>query len=384
MTAANRKLPPWAGFLIGLLAIGLPIGLYLGVKEIRDGRAPASQSSPVPRAPAGRAQTPAPAAPSTPSAPAPRRDDARPLRDAGASVLDPRELPDDVALGRASQRVAAWLSEGSFDPYAGVGIDSLRLFALETECWHRLAVGEGDPARRAAYEEEFLRRARLALDPARLSRRLGARRSAEGWIEILMLADRGVEHGLDRDAIRSVFQPHASKIGAEMDRGTRSAGALIASYLASIDLDVGRPFERYRDAGVLARRPREIEMNVGDVYGLVQEIHAIAGLRRNAMHVSILERDYLRAILPFFSITYLLLGRHEMVGDLVSCLNLLSMTETYGYREGLRVLLARQNPDGSFGEGEGEGRAGRIARLPATTSCITAISLERIRARGRK
>lgn len=378
MSSATRKIPPWAGFLVGLLAIAVPLGLYLGIRELRSRPAPEGR-----RPPAASRE-----APSTPAAPpaGAARDEARPgtggLRVAGASVRDSRPLPDDAALGRASERVADWLAAGGFDPFAGAGIDSLRLFALEAECWHRLAGGESDPARRAAYEGEFMRRARVALDPSRLRRRLESQRTAQGWIEILMFAARGVERGLDREAIRSAFQPGASKIAAEMDRGTPSSALLTASYLETIGLDVGRPSDRYREAGILARQPRETRVNIGDIFSLTQEVLAIAGGRSSIVRVSPVERDYLHRVLPFFSLTYVLFQRQEMVGDLLSCLNLLSMTETYGYREGMRVMLERQNPDGSFGEATERGKSGRIAQLPATTACVTAISLERARARG--
>lgn len=384
MNSVKRKTPAWAGFLIGLLAIALPLGIYIGVRELQARRgtparppATAARQTPTPAVTPPSAVTP----PADPGGAAVRAGSQR-LRVAGASVRDSRPLPEDAAMGRAAARVADWLATGGINPFAGAGIDSLRLFALEAECWHRLAAGESDPARRAAYEGEFMRRARFALDPARLGRRLEAQRSAQGWIEILMLAARGVERGLDRESIRSVFQPFAGKIAVEMDRETPSAAALTASYLATIGLDVGRPFERYRDSGILASEPRETRMNIGDVFGLSQEVLASAGGRTGVMRVSPIEREYLHRVMPFFCITYLLFERQEMVGDLLSCLNLLSMTETYGYREGLRVLLARQNPDGSFGESTDTGRAGRIAKLPATTACITAISLERIRARS--
>jgi hypothetical protein len=119
-------------------------------------------------------------------------------------------------------------------------------------------------------------------------------------------------------------------------------------------------------------------MAISDVRALTQEILAYTDLAQCPFDsLSPEERAYLHRVLPHFALMYTLLRNHELMADLLSCLNLAGMTETYGYREGLRVLLTRQNDDGSFGP-EGEGR-GRMTRLATTTSCLTALSLEQMR-----
>ena len=137
----------------------------------------------------------------------------------------------------------------------------------------------------------------------------------------------------------------------------------------------------FRSAGVLASRPREVTMGAAAIAALTAEIFAASdGGRRQFTDLTAPERTYLRRVLPYFGMAMTLLRREESAADLLTCMRTTGMTGTYGYREGMRRLLERQNPDGSFGESTSpDGRARAAEQLAPTAAAVTAIVLERRR-----
>jgi len=368
MPLSPARRSSWIAFLVGFLLLILPLAVYVTVRHIR---APA----PKPESTAPLAASPAPRVPEIAL-------DETDLREAGPSLPDSTPPPSPLAVGRALDRTEGWLWGFTIDPYGGTGTDSLRLFALEVECWHRIAAAEDVPQHQRLLEAEVRTRLQRFLDPPRLAGWLRAQRSAQGMLEVLMLAVRCRDQGMDLAPVRPALQALANAVGPEMDQLPPSTAALYAAHLAALDMHAGRPLNEYRAAGIISSRPREIRMGLRDVRALTQEIVALTlGSRDAARDLTQEEKMYLRRVLPFFAMTYTVLQNQELAGDLLSCLNVMGMTDAYGYREGMRVLVTRQNPDGSFGDASGEGTVRRAGLLAPTASCVTALSLERMRAR---
>lgn len=123
-------------------------------------------------------------------------------------------------------------------------------------------------------------------------------------------------------------------------------------------------------------------MSAAEVAALSQEILALTDFGRQPdPDLSIEERQYLERALPFFALSYTLLTVPEIVGDVLTSMNFLGMTQSYGYNEALRVMLSRQNKDGSFGALL-SGRADLSSLLAPTNSCLTALSAEARRRLG--
>jgi hypothetical protein len=120
------------------------------------------------------------------------------------------------------------------------------------------------------------------------------------------------------------------------------------------------------------------------ISGLVAELFAASDAgRRPLTSLTMDERAWLHRVLPHLAMAMTVLRRGESAADLISCMAAAGMTETYGYREGMRRLVERQNADGSFGEASAPVGRGRVIQLLApTTASVTAISLERRRIGG--
>jgi len=354
--------------VIGLLVVALPLIGYLVLRS--DGRGP----KPKPPATAPAPSTPAAAPPTFPI------DDAA-FPPSGMSVPDEEGPIDPAALRRALERTEGWLDRFQIDPFGGVGTDSLRLFTLQIESFHRLWWSERDPARRAARGERVRAMLERALAADRLRETLRMQGSTQGVYEIILLCARGEEHGVDVAPVLPVIRSILPILQTEIDRMPPSAAAMYVSALGRIGIDAQRPIARYRSSGILSKRPREVNMSLRDIYALTQEILAYTdGGVAPLEGLSPDERRYLARVLPYFAMAYTLFRRSELVGDLLSCLSGAELKETYGYREAMRTLLARQNPDGSFGELPEESAGGSdnpSQRLAATASCVTALCIER-------
>jgi|GEM_PF-3427359 len=356
-----RSRTSWLGFLIGLLAILLPLAGYLLMHRPHE-RGAAKSSQPIDHSV-----------------------DAVPLRTSGESLIDPEPLPDSAVIRHALSNAERLLRGFHIDPFGGSGTDSLRLFALEVECWHGLAAAAAsdDPAHASSIEREVRSRLERFLDPPKLEERIRAQGSLQGMLEILLLAGRCRDHGIDPAPLNPLIRSLAGPIGSGMDRLPAPTAAMYAASLSALGIDVGRPLSRYVAAGVIASRPREIEIGSSSIYGITQEIFArTAGGVRPLTPTDPSERAWLERVLPYLEMACTLLRSFESAGDLLSCLHAAGLDETHGYREGLRALVARQNPDGSFGDAAGTGRARVVALLAPTSSAIAALSID-VSQRGR-
>jgi hypothetical protein len=372
MATPPKTRPPWVGFAIGLLAVALPLSGYFVYRAIV--RAPAE------RAPAVAAEAPrrGSAAPVNPTF----RIDESKLEPSGMSLRDPGPPIDPKKVRAAIGKAEGWLRTFTIDPFSGTGSDSLRIFAIEVDCWHRLWFSETDPSRKGQLEEAVRERLRRFLQPEKIGNLLRAQGTLQGVLEILMLAARCREHEIDVGPLMPVIQSISPAIGAEMDRLPPSTAALFAWALSKLEVDLGRPLSSYRDTGLVFLQPREVEMSGGDVSNLTQEILAFTnGGTEPFTYSAPDEKRYLERVLPYFAVSYTLVGRNELVGDLLTGLSCTGQADTFGYRDALRTLITRQNPDGSFSSAPGAKEA-RGLRLAPTASCLGALCIEKQRAPG--
>ncbi len=371
MTATRKARPGWIGFAIGLLAFALPIAGYLVYREMS-------------RAPVTKPVNPAPQAKDSGASPVGTtfRIDEPGLSVSGMSLTDPGPPVDPSTVRNALDKSEGWLRTFSIDPYSGSGSDSLRFFAIEVDCWHRLWMAESDPGRKKILESAVRQRLEKFLQPERVTGILRTQGSLQGVFEILLLMSRCREHGIDPAPLMPVIQSISPAIRAEMDRYPTAMAAMFAWLLEKLGIDPGRPLAGYRSSGLLFMQPREVEMSAGDVSALTQEILAFTdGGIRPLTEMAADEKRYLERALPYFAMAYTLLGKPEVVGDLLTSLNCVGLTGTYGYRDTMRALLSRQNRDGSF-SGETEAKGPRALRLAPTASCLGALCIERTGLQG--
>jgi hypothetical protein len=298
----------------------------------------------------------------------------------GAALCDTAAPPIAGSIDASVARAVRWLGGVRLDPFSGAPAD-LRFFTVEAESWHRLAVTEADPGRRAEFERETIERLAKVLDQDRLESVLSAPEGSTIFTELLVLAARCREHGLDPEPIRAALRSHEQALLAEARRVPPSIGALYAAYMLEAGLQAPFLLEEVRSRGLRALRPPEVELGLAEIYYLTHEIFADCdyGLGPLAGHGDA-ERAYLQRVLPFYAIFYAGLGNLDIVGELLACLHAAGFRDTYAYREGIRVLLERQNADGSFGN-PGPKDLGRPVRpsdfLHPTMNAITILALER-------
>jgi hypothetical protein len=374
MPGLQRKRPPWVGFLAGLLAIVVPLAGFLVWKQLRGRpRPPDAVQRAAPAAPSPRAVTPGSIS-----------IDETGLVTSGASIEDATPPPSAAVLRMACARARDWLSGVRVDPFGGSGTDSLRLYALEVECWDRLAAAEPPGAEKVRLETEVRNRLQRVTDPERLRGRLGQQGAAAGLLECLLLAARCREHGVDPGPLVRAIEACRPALDRELDRLPPSMAALYAAAEERAGVAPRTAPSGLRSAGVLAARPREITMGNAAISGLVAELFAASDAgRRPLTSLTMDERAWLHRVLPHLAMAMTVLRRGESAADLISCMAAAGMTETYGYREGMRRLVERQNADGSFGEASAPVGRGRVIQLLApTTASVTAISLERRRIGG--
>lgn len=374
MMATRKPRSSWTGFAIGLLAFAVPIAGYLVYRGIE--RRPAAGAAPA--APQGGMSRSPGSAPTNPTF---RIDDSA-LAPSGMSLPDPGPRADPAKVKGALDRAEGWLRSFTIDPYSGTGSDSLRSFAIEVDCWHRLWIAEVDPGRKKLLDDEVRKRLDRFLKPERITAILRSQGSLQGVLEVLLLMSRCREHGMSPESLMPVMQSIAPAIQSEIERYPASMAALYAWLLEKNGIEIGRPLEVYRGRGLLFLQPREVEMSAGDVGGLTQEILAFTdGGTRAFVPAAPDEKRYLDRVLPYFAVAYTILGKFEMAGDLLTCLSCTGSSETFGYRDSMRAMLARQNRDGSW-SGAPEGTERRVMRLGPTASALGALSLERSGVQG--
>ena len=368
MPNMQRKRPPWVGFLVGLLAIVVPLGGFLIWKQVRER----------PRPPAAVVRTP-PAA-SSPRRPAPGggRTAETGLVASGASIEDTTPPPAGPILRASCARARGWLGTVHADPFGGTGVDSLRLFALEVECWDRLAAAELPGAEKTRLESEVRDRLRRVSDANRLRGRLGAGGSAAGLLECMQLAARCRDYGVDPAPLVGAVASCTPVLEAEINRMPPSMAILHAAALERAGLRLRASPTGGPRSGILAAHPREVAMAAGEIAGLTSEIFAATdGAREPLAGLTPEDREWLHRVLPYFAMAMTVFQSDERAADLLSCMCAAGMTETFGYREGMRRLIERQNADGSFGQASAPGGRARVIQLLApTTAAVTAIGLE--------
>jgi hypothetical protein len=374
------------GFLVGLLVIALPVAgwfLLRGPGKSPESGAPAgssvSEGSPGSRSIGASSSSPERSAPGTGGV-AVSDDgmdsgvwpiDATALREGGASLPSDEPLPARPTVVAALRRSAAWLAAHEIDPYSGSGLDSLRLFALEVECWHRIATIETDPARRAALQEETRRRLeRFATGP--LHDHLVASQGG-GLLEILILLERARLYRVETGRTLAALEASAPLFASWIERAPPALSALYAAHLVGAPLPGLRATSPILTSPALAHRPREAAYRFNDVAALAQEIFARTGMAQRPIEgIDEASRAYLRRALPYFCLSAVLLQNVELAADLASCLVVCGLADTHGYGETIRFLLSQQNDDGSFGRYQ---NATRPQLLGITSGCVTALSL---------
>jgi hypothetical protein len=254
------------------------------------------------------------------------------------------------------------------------------MYTMEIEARHRIWLLEKDPARRALLDAGLKQRLALVLDEQRLAAALSGEGGSGAFTEIAVLSDRCRQHGLDPTPLCRSLAGHRDVLRAEVEKVPPSVRLLYAVYLPSCGIDLGLSVPALRAKGMLANRPGEIALTLTDVYYLTHEIFAYTDYAtKPLLGLSEAERLYLLRVLPFFTVFYAAWNNLDLVGELVACLWAADMRASWAYEEGVRVLLERQNPDGSFG-GPDPRTLDRPVRatevLHPTMNCLTVLLLD--------
>lgn len=366
MPSPARNLSPIAGFLVGLLVVVVPMAIYVASRASKDR---AASPRPVASRAADRdAPAPAPAL----SRSSAWSIDATSMTRSGASLAAAVPLPPPPETAACLRRVETWLRLHEIDPYSGTAVDSLRLFALEVECWHRLAAAAAGTGRQETLRSEVRRRLeRFAGGPLR--DRLTTTSSGAGLLEALILIKRAIAYDVDATQATAAVQAVMPILAGLMERLPPATAALYAAHLGSLKVPGAQTGARILASPALVLRPREAASRMEEVGALTQEILARTDLAQRPLEgIDPPSRAYLERALPHFALAAVLLQNLEQAADLASCLSVSGLTMTHGYHEVIRFLVANQSANGSFGPASVSVRG---ARMAYTSSCVAALSL---------
>jgi hypothetical protein len=288
-----------------------------------------------------------------------------------------RAAGDGGELDSAIDRVVRWLPSAEIDPFEG-GVGAFRTYVVDVETWHRLSVLERDPSRKASFEREAVRRLRKALDAGKLEGILAGPGGKNAFTEMAVLARRCLDHGLDPAPVREALTAHRSALEAEIRRVPVPIRAVYAAYLPSVGITPPVSLEECRRTGMLATQPREVDLTLADIYYLTHEIFAYTDYSMQRLTgMTPKEETYLLRVLPYYAVFYFSLGQVDVASELLTCLQAGGMRDTYGYREGVAILMEHQNGDGSFGTRDSTGSGGPSALLHPTMNALTVLLTER-------
>ena len=266
------------------------------------------------------------------------------------------------------------------EPYRG-GIEDFRRAVIEMEAWHRLWLFETEPRAKVSFEAETRSRLQALLDRRRVTDLLASQEGPRAFSEVILAAARCRAHGLDPDALIAALRDNQAPLRRAIMEAPASVAAVYAVYLGELGISSPRSEAACRADGMLVRRPPEVELTLADVYYLTHEIFAWSDYGTRPLHdITAAERGYLLRVLPFYALFYAALGSIDIQGELLTCMYAVGLQGTYAGRESLRVLLERQNPDGSFGASEGAGPdrpPGPGDLLHPTLNALTTLLLER-------
>jgi len=290
----------------------------------------------------------------------------------------PAKDPDPgIGIDAAIERAIRWLPSAEIDPFRR-GADSFRAYMIEVEIWHRLTVFENNPTRRRNFEEETVRRLRKGLDARGLTGMLDGENGRMVLTEVAVFARRCRDHGLDPEPVRGALAAHRSLLVSEVAHVPVSLRALYAAYLPAAGMAPPISLDACRASGMLATRPREVDLTLADVYYLTHEVFAYTdyGLRP-LTGMTPAEEAYLLRVMPFYTSFYLTLGQVDIAAELIICLHAAGMRDTYAYREGIRTIVEHQSADGSFGAtAEGRPKDPGLT-LHVTLNALSALLLDR-------
>lgn len=282
----------------------------------------------------------------------------------------------DVSLSRA----IGWLEGVHVDPYQG-DVFSFRLATVEIETWHRLWVLEEDPQLRERYKAETIARLSEILDSEKLETIIDLPEGPTMFSEVALLASRCRTHGLSQSVLSDALLGRGDALQAKIDEGTPSLRALYAVYLPEMGVSLDLSLDAVLASGMLALRPREADLTMAQVYYLTHEIYALTDYALQPLDsLSEETNDYLLRVLPFYTSFYGALDQTDLEAELIACLNVAGMRDTYAYNDGIRHLMEGQNADGSFGAPDPNSLGRPVQKrdyLHPTMNCISVLALER-------
>lgn len=157
--------------------------------------------------------------------------------------------------------------------------------------------------------------------------------------------------GLDTTRYRSEIQRVAPRLSAHLkDRGPNQRRVFHTYYL-HFGLEEPFPLEDALQQGLIARRRDPGTMSFSDAYDLTHEVFALYefGDRLDLDPFNASEKQYLRATLDPLTRRYIKEDNVDLVAELVTCMAYLRFKDLPAYDQGLKMILASQNADGSWG-----------------------------------
>lgn len=261
---------------------------------------------------------------------------------------------DAAAIDAAIERAVAWIDALPVDPKAlreERGMRGKKHFAEKLFAYAVLAKAESDPKKREAIVAKFA----AAFAPARarefhefdVSDVKLLREESMSYLTALWLAAR---LGVPAPEGKASVAEKKAAIAKDLPNRAVHWQLAFAFLLGKLGHEPPESVESLARKTMLAAKRPTNSLSVEDVYGLVHEIFVLSSYGDEPVRWPTPEsRLYAHAALPALVQRAIRDNDADLLAELLVAMRLSSLSAGATFEDGVRHLLGRQNPDGSFG-----------------------------------
>jgi hypothetical protein len=253
----------------------------------------------------------------------------------------------------AIRKAAGYLEKLNVDPVAllNKGIKGKKKLAEILDAYYSLFRAAA-PAEKEKFRTRFKKAARHAYRPEYHD--MGTldettfKQNSTSYLRVAYLMER---MKLDTRAYRKHIQAILGRLNGQMGRRGPHQQMAFHIYYKKFGLKEPFPLDRAFRTGTIASRADPYKMSMMDAYQLTHEVFVVYryGEKMDAAYFTADDLAYLRRTLSILSIYYIRRRSPDILAELLHCIRMLNLVGMPAYRDGLRFLLDRQQPNGSWG-----------------------------------
>jgi len=269
-------------------------------------------------------------------------------------ALAPAAPSGPLAIDAAIDKAVAWIDALEADPATlreKHGMRGKKHWNEKLFAYFVLATKEKDPARRAAFVARFEK----ALAPARApafhtfddeDKKL----FREEILSYVSAYDMAARLGLAFPEWRKSIAERVPAIAKDLPNRAIHWQMTFVHLLEGLGFDMPEKLDMIAAKGLVAERRGADALSAADIYGLVHEIFVLSDQgRREPRYPSDAARLYARALLPYLSARAVRENDVDLLAEILVAMRHAGVESHSAFEDGVRHLLTRQNPNGTFG-----------------------------------